>query len=113
MNARLFISLLLALVCTTAIQAQTPPSNGGNQTIQVNVDLVLVNATVLDSTGRMVTGLQQENFRVWEDKVEQKVEYFSSEDTPMSIGLIFDATGSMKDKISKARDAAASRPSCR
>ena len=56
----------------------------------------------------MVTGLQQDNFRIWEDKVEQKVEYFSSEDTPMSIGLIFDATGSMADKISTARDAATS-----
>jgi len=77
-----------------------------NQTIKVDVDLVLVNATVSDSKGRMVTGLEQENFRIWEDKVEQKVEYFSSEDTPMSIGLIFDATGSMEDKISRARDAA-------
>ncbi len=56
----------------------------------------------------MVTGLRQENFRLWEDKVEQKVEYFSSEDSPMSIGLIFDATGSMEDKISRARDAAVS-----
>jgi Ca-activated chloride channel homolog len=55
----------------------------------------------------MVSGLEQENFRIWEDEVEQKVEYFSSEDTPMSIGLIFDATGSMSDKISAARDAAA------
>jgi Ca-activated chloride channel family protein len=79
-----------------------------NQTIKVDVDLVLVNATVSDSKGRMVMGLQQENFRLWEDKVEQKVEYFSSEDTPMSIGLIFDATGSMEDKISRARDAAIS-----
>jgi Ca-activated chloride channel homolog len=55
----------------------------------------------------MVSGLEQENFRIWEDEVEQKVEYFSSKDTPMSIGLIFDATGSMSDKISAARDAAA------
>jgi Ca-activated chloride channel homolog len=55
----------------------------------------------------MVSGQAQENFRIWEDNVEQKVEYFSSEDTPMSIGLIFDATGSMSDMISAARDAAA------
>jgi len=56
----------------------------------------------------MVTGLRRENFRIWEDKVEQKLEDFSSEDSPMSIGLIFDATGSMEDKISRARDAAVS-----
>jgi len=77
------------------------------QTLKVDVDRVLVNVTVSDSLGRMDTGLQQENFQVWEDKVEQKVEYFSSEDTPLSIGLIFDATGSMSVKISTARDAAA------
>jgi Ca-activated chloride channel family protein len=54
----------------------------------------------------MVSGLQKENFQLWEDKIEQKLEYFSSEDTPLSIGLVFDATGSMSDKISTARDAA-------
>src|SRR5215510_11201529 len=64
------------------------------QTLRVDVDRVLVNVTVSDSLGRMDTGLQQENFQVWEDKVEQKVEYFSNEDTPLSIGLIFDASGS-------------------
>ncbi len=98
----------LAFVCTAVIRAQERSTKDRNQTIKVDVDLVLVNATVSDSKGRLVTGLEQENFRIWEDKVEQKVEYFSSEDTPMSIGLIFDATGSMEDKISRARDAAVS-----
>jgi Ca-activated chloride channel homolog len=99
---------VFVLLSAAAVQAYASPSNDRDQTIKVDVDLVLVNAAVSDSKGRMVTGLQQENFRIWEDKVEQKVEYFSSEDTPMSIGLIFDATGSMADKISAARDAAAS-----
>jgi Ca-activated chloride channel homolog len=98
----------LSFLCTTVIRAQEPVTKDRNQTIKVDVDLVLVNATVSDSKGRMVTGLQQDNFRIWEDKVEQKVEYLSSEDSPMSIGLIFDATGSMADKISAARDAATS-----
>jgi Ca-activated chloride channel family protein len=98
----------LPFLCTTVIRAQERVTKDRNQTIKVDVDLVLVNATVSDSKGRMVMSLQQENFRLWEDKVEQKVEYFSSEDTPMSIGLIFDATGSMEDKISRARDAAVS-----
>jgi Ca-activated chloride channel family protein len=70
------------------------------------VDLVVVNATVSDGLGRMVTSLGREHFQLWEDKVEQKIEYFSAEDIPLSIGLIFDATGSMSDKISTARDAA-------
>jgi Ca-activated chloride channel homolog len=98
----------LPFLCTTVIRAQERVTKDRNQTIKVDVDLVLVNATVSDSQGRMVTGLRQENFRLWEDKVEQKVEYLSSEDSPMSIGLIFDATGSMQDKISRARDAAVS-----
>jgi Ca-activated chloride channel family protein len=101
------VALFLSLICTaTAIRAQDSASNKKSQTLKVDVDLVLVNATVSDSLGRMVTGLQKENFQLWEDKVEQKVEYFSSEETPLSIGLIFDATGSMSDKISTARDAA-------
>src|SRR3989442_15136544 len=98
----------LAFVSTAVIRAQERSTKDRDQTIKVDVDLVLVDATVSDSKGRIVTGLRQENFRLWEDKVEQKVEYFSSEDSPMSIGLIFDATGSIEDKISRARDAAVS-----
>ena len=92
----------LPFLCTAVIRAQERSTKDRNSTIKVDVDLVLVNATVSDPRGRTVTGLQREDFRIWEDKVEQKVEYFSSEDTPMSIGLIFDATGSMEDKISRA-----------
>jgi Ca-activated chloride channel family protein len=108
MSRHLLVALLLIFSSTAAVRAHEASSNHGNQTISVDVDEVLVNATVSDSKGRMVTGLRRENFRIWEDKVEQQLEYFSSEDTPMSIGLIFDATGSMADKIATARDAAAS-----
>jgi len=101
------IALLLAISFTAAVHGSETPAKNAGQTIRVDVDVVLVNASVSDSSGRMATGLRQENFRIWEDKVEQKVEYFSSEDSPMSIGLIFDATGSMADKISAAREAAA------
>ncbi len=77
-----------------------------NTTLKVDVDLVLVNATVTDSLNRYVSGLEQEHFQIREDKVEQKISYFSSEDVPISLGVIFDVSGSMKDKISTARDAA-------
>ena len=108
MIRHIVIVFAFLLSFTAAVLIYGSPSNDRDQTINVDVDLVLVNAAVSDSKGRMVMGLQQDNFRIWEDKVEQKVGYFSSEDTPMSIGLIFDATGSMADKISTARDAAAS-----
>ena len=100
------VVLFVALVCAGAVRAQSPSPDAKAQTLKVDVDLVLVNATVSDTLGRMVTGLERENFQLWEDKVEQKIEYFSNEDLPLSIGLIFDATGSMSDKISTARDAA-------
>jgi len=78
-----------------------------NQTLKVDVDLVLVNATVTDQLNRYVSGLESKHFQVWEDKIEQKVSYFNAEDVPISIGIIFDVSGSMKDKIGTAREAAA------
>ncbi len=74
--------------------------------IQVNVDLVLVNVTVTDPMNRLVTGLEKEHFQVYEDKAEQKILHFSSEDVPVSLGLVFDASGSMSNKMDKARMAA-------
>lgn len=74
--------------------------------LQVDVNLVLVNATVTDPENRYVTGLEREHFQVWEDKVEQRVEYFSAEDAPLSAGIVLDTSGSMKEKIATARDAA-------
>jgi Ca-activated chloride channel homolog len=103
---RLIVTVCLAWVCPAAIRAQEPSSKTTRQTLKIDVDLVLVNATVSDPQGRMVTGLESANFQLWEDKIEQKIDYFSSEDSPLSIGLIFDSTGSMSDKISTARDAA-------
>jgi Ca-activated chloride channel family protein len=74
--------------------------------IKVDVDLALVNVTVTDPLNRLVTGLEKENFRVYEDGVEQEVVTMSSEDVPVSIGLVFDMSGSMSDKVDKARQAA-------
>jgi Ca-activated chloride channel family protein len=76
------------------------------QTLKVDVPVVLVNTTVSDLKGRLVAGLERRNFRIWEDDVEQQVEYFSLEDMPLSVGLVFDTTGSMADKLSAAREAA-------
>jgi Ca-activated chloride channel family protein len=72
----------------------------------MDVSLVLVNVTVTDPNDRLVTGLEKENFRVFEDGREQEIVTFSSEDMPISIGVIFDMSGSMADKIGKARQAA-------
>src|SRR5262249_25933520 len=74
--------------------------------LHTDVDIALVNVTVTDPYNRLVTGLEADNFRVFEDNSEQEVVTFSSEDVPISIGVIFDLSGSMSNKIGKARDAA-------
>ena len=74
--------------------------------IKVDVNLALVNVTVTDPLNRLVTGLERENFRVYEDGTEQEIVTLSSEDVPVSIGLVFDMSGSMSDKVDKARQAA-------
>jgi Ca-activated chloride channel homolog len=76
------------------------------QSLHVDVELALVNVTVTDPHDRLVTGLEPDNFRIFENNVEQEIQYFSSEDVPISIGVIFDLSGSMSNKVGKAKEAA-------
>lgn len=73
--------------------------------IRKDVDLVLVPVTVTDPMNRLVTGLEKQNFTVSEGDRAQEIRHFSSEDAPISLGVIFDVSGSMSDKIEKAREA--------
>ena len=73
--------------------------------IKKEVELVLVPVTITDSLDRLVVGLEQDNFQVFDGKQPQDIKHFSSEDTPVSLGVIFDLSGSMKDKIGPAREA--------
>jgi Ca-activated chloride channel family protein len=74
--------------------------------LRVDTTLVQINVTVTDPLNRFVTGLEKEHIRLFEDKVEQKIRDFSSEDAPLSIGLVFDTSGSMGPKLQKSRQAA-------
>jgi Ca-activated chloride channel homolog len=76
------------------------------QALHMDVDLALVNVTVADPYNRLVTGLEPDNFRVFENNVEQEIQYFSSEDVPISIGVILDLSGSMANKVGKSKEAA-------
>ena len=76
-------------------------------TIKVDVPLVLINVTVTDPMGRFVTGLEKEHFKVLENKATQEITQFGAEDVPLSLGIVFDASGSMGHKMSKAREAVA------
>lgn len=73
--------------------------------VKSKVDLVLVPVTVTDPMNRLVTGLDKENFQVFEGKEPQEVRNFSTEDAPVSLGVIFDMSGSMASKIERAREA--------
>jgi Ca-activated chloride channel homolog len=89
------------------VTKDTPPTPiKPKQGLHMDVDLALVNVTVTDPYNRLVTGLDPDNFRVFEDNIEQEVVTFSAEDVPISIGVIFDCSGSMSNKIGKAREAA-------
>jgi Ca-activated chloride channel homolog len=73
--------------------------------IKKSVDLVLVPVTITDALSRAVVGLGQDNFQLFEGKKSQEIKNFSSEDTPVSLGIILDVSGSMGDKIDRAREA--------
>ena len=99
----------MALAQTTGPLIYKPPPESKTSHVaelRKDVNLVLVNATVTDPYGRLVTGLDQENFRVFEDGKEQEIMRFAEDDVPISIGMIFDVSGSMTDKIAKSRMAA-------
>jgi Ca-activated chloride channel family protein len=70
-----------------------------------SVDLVLVPVTITDPLNRLVTGLEKENFQLFEGGSGQEIKSFSSEDAPVSLGVIFDSSGSMSTKMDRAKDA--------
>ncbi|HEY3971798.1 MAG TPA: VWA domain-containing protein [Candidatus Sulfotelmatobacter sp.] len=80
-------------------------SVGGLHLIKSDVNLVLVPVSVTDPLERLVTGLNQENFQLFEGKKPQEIRHFSSEDVPISVGIILDASGSMGNKMDRVREA--------
>jgi len=85
--------------------ATTGPKFSGDALIRTSADLVMVPVTITDDFNRPVTGLDRESFQVFENKKVQPIKNFSSEDSPVSIGIIVDVSGSMHDKLERARDA--------
>ncbi|QHN04534.1 VWA domain-containing protein [Granulicella sp. WH15] len=73
--------------------------------LRVDVNLVLVPMTVTDTLNRLVTGLEASNFEVYDNGTGQAIKSFSTEDAPVSIGIVFDLSGSMQSKFARARRA--------
>ena len=67
--------------------------------LSVNVDLVVLQATVRDRAGHTVTELGQQDFEVFEDGAPQHIRLFRHEDTPVTVGLVIDHSGSMREKL--------------
>jgi Ca-activated chloride channel homolog len=73
--------------------------------VKLTTNVVTFTVTVTDPNNRLVTGLDRQHFEVFEDKVKQNIEYFNDDDAPVSVGIVFDVSGSMKGKIDRARQA--------
>jgi len=101
----LLTAVLLPLSAAPQNSTQTPPEQAAN--ISVNVDRHLVNFTVADSKGKFITTLKKEDFKVYEDDKPQTVTNFSSEtNLPLTIALIVDSSGSIRDKLRFEQEAA-------
>jgi Ca-activated chloride channel family protein len=90
----------------TATPPRAPSTKGNDEQIIVNTDLINLTVTVTDQYGRYVSGLDKKAFAVFDGKEEQEITHFSDDDAPVSVGVIFDVSGSMSgDKIRRAREA--------
>src|SRR5581483_11490388 len=92
----------LLVPCDLLAQAQcTPPDS-----LRAESDLVLVPVTVSDAREHPVRGLTKQSFRVFDNGIEQTITHFGMDDAPMSIGVVFDSSGSMRFRLDRARLAA-------
>jgi len=117
-NSLLFLTAVLLGLCAQG-QAPTPPripdlppptdgaqKTGPSQPIRSRVEMVVLHVTVSDDRGQYPQNLAGSDFRVYEDKVEQKVSLFSHEDIPVTMGLVVDNSGSMREKRQQVSTAA-------
>ena len=97
------LSLLIALPTFSQIDKTRPPEK---PSLRIAVDLALLDVSVQDKNGQAVRGLNETNFRVYEDKVEQPVSSFSAEESPVTWGLVLDRSSSMRNMTKEVYAAA-------
>jgi VWFA-related protein len=115
MSRAIIIGLLLA-ICSAVVVAQEKPQpqdqpqkqNNQDFTLSVDVELVQLPISVLDAKGRPVDGLTKDNFQIFEDNGLQQIKLFRHEDIPLSLGLVIDNSGSMRNKRERVNSAALS-----
>ena len=106
LNRSLFL-LMMAMALSTYAQTPSPtPPDDPDAPVRVKTDLVTLTLTVTDPFGRLVSGLTKNAFTVTDNNQEQEIAFFSDSDAPVSVGILFDVSGSMSgEKIIKARKA--------
>jgi Ca-activated chloride channel family protein len=104
-----FLSVLFTsslIVSAQQAEPTPPPENDPNAPVRIKTDLVTLTLTVTDVYGRYVMGLGKNAFTVLDNNQEQEITFFSDTDAPVSLGILFDVSGSMGgEKIQKARKA--------
>ena len=105
----LFFLCLLMLICLALLHAQTNTPSSSTQQKQneipspqkkeekfvIKTNMVSVTVTVSDQNRRFVTGLEKKDFEVYDDKVKQDIALFSTQDSPLTLGIVYDVSGSM------------------
>ena len=99
-----FCVLLTVPAATLGGSRQHDPRSASAQ-FTIDAQLVMVNVAVRDSRNHSIGGLKEESFRVFEDNREQRIAFFAQDDAPVSVGVVFDASGSMSGTIGTAREA--------
>ena len=99
----LILASALAFLLSTSFTAVTAQDD---DEILIDSSVVIVNASITEPGGRNAAGLRKDQFKVFEDGVEQRIEYFSSGETPFAAVILLDTSGSMEERVSMARAAA-------
>jgi len=104
-----FLLPAIALAAAVSLPAQpnaAPAKPDDETTFRSDARLVVLHASVIDKSGHLVTTLPQSAFKVYENNVEQSIRTFRREDVPVSLGLVIDNSGSMRDKRRRVEAAA-------
>src|SRR5579872_3220992 len=93
----------ISAICTAQTQ---PPEKVPETTFRVGTDLVQLNVSVFDASGKILKGLPQSAFTVYENNVKQEISVFRQEEVPVSLGLLIDSSASMQNKKDRVASAA-------
>jgi Ca-activated chloride channel family protein len=104
MSSSLRISILPVLLFLLSITAFSQDED--DTVVSVDSSIVVLNATILDASGKPVSGLKQNQFKIFENGAEQEIAFFAAEETPFAAVILLDTSGSMEERVSLARSAA-------